>query len=56
MPSRPLKVRARDVQELATRKLTLIKTWVDDRGGAVKKLPPELSPPSSTRRTRTICV
>jgi imidazolonepropionase-like amidohydrolase len=31
-----------DVQELATRKLTLIKTWVDDRGGAVKKLPPEL--------------
>jgi imidazolonepropionase-like amidohydrolase len=31
-----------DVQELATRKVTLIKTWVDDRGGAVKKLPPEL--------------
>jgi len=31
-----------DVQELATRKLTLIKTWVDDRGGAVKKLSPEL--------------
>jgi imidazolonepropionase-like amidohydrolase len=31
-----------DVQELATRKLALIKTWVDDRGGAVKKLPPEM--------------
>jgi imidazolonepropionase-like amidohydrolase len=31
-----------DVQELATRKVTLIKTWVDDRGGAVKRLPPEL--------------
>jgi imidazolonepropionase-like amidohydrolase len=30
------------VQELAQRKVTLIKTWVDDRGGAVKKLPPEL--------------
>jgi imidazolonepropionase-like amidohydrolase len=31
-----------DVQELATRKVTLIKTWVDDRGGAVQKLAPEL--------------
>ena len=30
------------VQELAPRKVTLIKTWVDDRGGAVKKLTPEL--------------
>jgi imidazolonepropionase-like amidohydrolase len=30
------------VQELAHRKVALIKTWVDDRGGAVKKLSPEL--------------
>jgi imidazolonepropionase-like amidohydrolase len=30
------------VQELAARKVKLIKTWVDDRGGAVKKLPPNL--------------
>jgi imidazolonepropionase-like amidohydrolase len=30
------------VQELATHKLVMIKTWVDDRGGAVKKLPPEI--------------
>jgi len=30
------------VQELAPRKVKLIKTWVDDRGGAVKKLSPEL--------------
>ena len=30
------------VQELAPRKVKLIKTWVDDRGGAVKKLPPEI--------------
>jgi len=30
------------VQELAPRKVKLIKTWVDDRGGAVKKLTPEL--------------
>ena len=44
-----------DVQELATRKLALIKTWVDDRGGAVKKLPPELYTAISTRRTRTTC-
>ena len=30
------------MQELAPRKVRLIKTWVDDRGGAVKKLTPEL--------------
>jgi imidazolonepropionase-like amidohydrolase len=30
------------VQELAPRKLRLIKTWVDDRGGAIKPLAPEL--------------
>ena len=30
------------VQELAARKVKLIKTWVDDRGGNVKKLPPNL--------------
>jgi imidazolonepropionase-like amidohydrolase len=30
------------VQELALRRVTVIKTWVDDRGGTVKKLPPYL--------------
>ena len=30
------------VQEMASRKVTLIKTWVDDRGGTIKKLTPEL--------------
>jgi imidazolonepropionase-like amidohydrolase len=30
------------VQELARRKVTIVKTWVDDRGGTVRKLPPEL--------------
>ena len=30
------------VQELALRKVTIIKTWVDDRGGAVQKLTPNL--------------
>jgi imidazolonepropionase-like amidohydrolase len=30
------------VQELAPHKVKVIKTWVDDRGGAVKKLSPEL--------------
>jgi imidazolonepropionase-like amidohydrolase len=30
------------VQELAPRKLTLIKTWVDDRGGTIKSMPPNL--------------
>ncbi|MEO8257564.1 MAG: amidohydrolase family protein [Acidobacteriota bacterium] len=30
------------VRELASRRVRLIKTWVDDRGGAVKKLPPEI--------------
>ena len=30
------------VRELAPRHLKVIKTWVDDRGGAVKKLPPEI--------------
>jgi imidazolonepropionase-like amidohydrolase len=30
------------VQELAPRRVRLVKTWVDDRGGAVKKLTPDL--------------
>jgi imidazolonepropionase-like amidohydrolase len=30
------------VQELASRKVKLIKTWVDDRGGAIQPLAPEL--------------
>jgi imidazolonepropionase-like amidohydrolase len=30
------------VQELVPRKVRIVKTWVDDRGGAVKKLAPEL--------------
>ncbi|MGH9387648.1 MAG: amidohydrolase family protein, partial [Vicinamibacterales bacterium] len=30
------------VQELALRKVKLIKTWVDDRGGTIKKLTPSL--------------
>jgi imidazolonepropionase-like amidohydrolase len=30
------------VQELAPRKIRIVKTWVDDRGGTVKKLSPEL--------------
>ena len=30
------------VQELAARKVRIVKTWVDDRGGTVKKLTPEL--------------
>ena len=30
------------VQELVPRHVQLIKTWVDDRGGAVKKMAPEL--------------
>ena len=30
------------VQELAARKVTLVKTWVDDRGGSVRKLRPAL--------------
>ena len=30
------------VQELVPRHLTLVKTWVDDRGGVVKKMAPEL--------------
>ncbi|MEQ1573325.1 MAG: amidohydrolase family protein [Vicinamibacterales bacterium] len=30
------------VQELVPRKLQIIKTWVDDRGGTIKKLTPEL--------------
>ena len=30
------------VQELVPRRVTLIKTWVDDRGGAVKPLAPDL--------------
>ena len=31
-----------DVQELAQRKIALIKTWVDDRGGTIKPMAPEL--------------
>ena len=30
------------VQELVPRRVKLIKTWVDDRGGTIKKLTPEL--------------
>jgi imidazolonepropionase-like amidohydrolase len=30
------------VRELVPRHVKVIKTWVDDRGGAVKKLPPEI--------------
>ena len=30
------------VQELVPRRVRLVKTWVDDRGGAVKKLTPDL--------------
>ena len=30
------------VGELAARKVNIVKTWVDDRGGAVKKLTPDL--------------
>jgi imidazolonepropionase-like amidohydrolase len=30
------------VQELAARKVKIIKTWVDDRGGTIKKLTPNL--------------
>jgi imidazolonepropionase-like amidohydrolase len=30
------------VQELVPRKVRIVKTWVDDRGGAIKKLAPEL--------------
>jgi imidazolonepropionase-like amidohydrolase len=30
------------VQELAARKVPIVKTWVDDRNGAVKKLTPDL--------------
>ncbi len=30
------------VQELARRRVKLVKTWVDDRGGTIKKLPPHL--------------
>lgn len=30
------------VQELVPRKVKLIKTWVDDRGGTIKKLTPDL--------------
>ena len=30
------------VQELAERNVKIVKTWVDDRGGSVRKLPPEL--------------
>jgi imidazolonepropionase-like amidohydrolase len=32
----------RDVRELAARKPDAVKIWVDDRNGAVKKLPPNL--------------
>jgi imidazolonepropionase-like amidohydrolase len=30
------------VQELAERKVTIVKTWVDDRGGTIRKLTPNL--------------
>jgi imidazolonepropionase-like amidohydrolase len=30
------------VQELAARKVRIVKTWVDDRGGTIKKLTPNL--------------
>jgi imidazolonepropionase-like amidohydrolase len=30
------------VQELAARGVTIVKTWVDDRGGTIRKLTPEL--------------
>lgn len=30
------------VQELASRKVPIVKTWVDDRGGTIKPLAPEL--------------
>jgi imidazolonepropionase-like amidohydrolase len=30
----------RAVQELASHKVTMLKTWVDDRGGQVRKFPP----------------
>jgi imidazolonepropionase-like amidohydrolase len=32
----------KDVQEMAAKKVDIIKFWVDDRLGTVKKLPPEL--------------
>ncbi len=32
----------RAVRELAARKITIVKTWVDDRGGTIKKLTPAL--------------
>jgi imidazolonepropionase-like amidohydrolase len=31
-----------DVRELARRKVSIVKTWVDDRGGAITPLAPEL--------------
>jgi imidazolonepropionase-like amidohydrolase len=30
------------VQELAAKKVDIVKIWVDDRGGTVKKLPPDM--------------
>ena len=30
------------IEELALRKVTIIKTWVDDRGGTITPLPPDL--------------
>jgi imidazolonepropionase-like amidohydrolase len=32
----------KDVQELAAKKVDMVKMWVDDRGGKVRKLSPEL--------------
>jgi imidazolonepropionase-like amidohydrolase len=32
----------RAVRELAARKVTIVKTWVDDRGGTIRKLTPAL--------------
>ena len=43
------------VRKEAAQKVDIIKFWVDDRMGTVKKLPPELILRSSTKRTRTAC-
>ena len=41
------------VQELALRKVRFVKTWVDDRGGTIKKLTPDALPRDHRRGTRT---
>ena len=40
------------MQELAARKVDMVKIWVDDRNGKYKKLTPELYGASSTKLTR----